>query len=163
VDGIEIRPAQLEDAAAVASVYLDSLRATYDFPPAHTDEEVRAWIADVVIPAGRTWTAVTADRVVAMLVVQPGDLDQLYVHPDWQGRGIGRALVDIAKHESPGGLGLYTFQVNVRARRFYERNGFVADSFGDGSGNEERQPDVHYSWPGASPPMGRPGASAPTG
>jgi GNAT superfamily N-acetyltransferase len=148
VDEIEIRRARPGDAPAVRSVYVDSLRATYDFPIAHTDEQVQAWIADVVIPAGGTWVAVTADRVVAMLVVQAGDLDQLYVHPDWQGRGVGRALVEVAKRESPKGLGLYTFQVNERARRFYERNGFVADRFGDGSGNEERQPDVHYSWPG---------------
>ena len=36
------------------------------------------------------------------------------------------------------------------ARRFYERNGFVAEAFGDGTGNEERQPDVRYTWHPAS-------------
>src|SRR5436305_2057757 len=83
---------------------------------------VRAWIRDVLVPTGDSWVATAADRgsdrVVAMLVVRADDLDQLYVHPDWHGRGIGRRLVDFAKARSPEGLGLYTFQVNARARRF---------------------------------------------
>ena len=143
---LEIRPAGPADAASVADVYLSAFHATYDFPLAHTDEQVRAWIRDLVIPSGGAWVATINGRVVAMTVIRPGDLDQLYVAPDAQGRGVGRRLVEHAKRLSPDGLGLYTFQVNERARRFYERNGFVADAFGDGSGNEERQPDVHYRW-----------------
>jgi hypothetical protein len=41
---------------------------------------------------------------------------------------------------------LYAFQRNTRARGFYERRGFVAVEFGDGSGNEEGEPDVLYQW-----------------
>lgn len=37
---------------------------------------------------------------------------------------------------------LYTFQENRGARRFYERHGFIAISFDDGSGNEENCPAV---------------------
>lgn len=145
-DGLTIRPATAADAAAIAEVYLASFQATYDFPLAHTDDEVRSWIREVVVPAGDTWVALEGDVVVGMLVVAGGDLDQLYVAPDRLGTGIGRRLLDHAKTLSPGGLGLYTFQVNDRARRFYERNGFVEDRRGDGSGNEEGQPDVHYVW-----------------
>jgi hypothetical protein len=54
--------------------------------------------------------------------------------------------VALAKERSPGGLGLWAFQVNKPARRFYERHGFVAVTFTDGSGNEEREPDVRYEW-----------------
>lgn len=38
------------------------------------------------------------------------------------------------------------FQLNDKARRFYERRGFVAVEFGDGTGNEEGEPDVRYHW-----------------
>jgi ribosomal protein S18 acetylase RimI-like enzyme len=41
---------------------------------------------------------------------------------------------------------LYTFQENDGARRFYERHGFRAIEFGDGSNNEENCPDVLYEW-----------------
>ena len=37
-----------------------------------------------------------------------------------------------------------TFARNAGARRFYERHGFVAVAFGDGTGNEEGEPDVRY-------------------
>jgi GNAT superfamily N-acetyltransferase len=145
--GITIRPAQAADAAAVANVYLASFHATYDFPLAHADDEVRAWIRDIVAPAGGTWVAIgSGGAIVGMMVVASGELDQLYVAPDRLGEGIGRQLLDVAREQSPDGLRLYTFQVNTRARRFYENSGFVADWFGDGSANEEGQPDVRYVW-----------------
>jgi pimeloyl-ACP methyl ester carboxylesterase len=159
-DELTIRRATAADADSVADVFLRSFRATYAFPLAHADAEVRAWIRDRVIPDGGTWVADEAGRVVGMMVVGRGELDQLYVAPDRLGRGIGRALLDQAKAVSPDGLRLYTFQVNDRARRFYERNGFVEDWRGDGSDNEERQPDVRYVW---RPASGRRSVTAPDG
>ena len=52
----------------------------------------------------------------------------------------------LAKERSPGGLGLWTFQVNKPAHRFYERHGFAVVRYTDGSDNEEREPDVRYEW-----------------
>ena len=66
--------------------------------------------------------------------------------PDRRGRGIGDRLVEFAKERQPTGLQLWTFQVNLAAQRFYERNGFVAVERTDGAGNEEREPDVRYVW-----------------
>ncbi len=52
----------------------------------------------------------------------------------------------MAKERSPEGLTLWAFQVNGAAHRFYERHGFLAAESTDGSGNEEREPDVRYVW-----------------
>ena len=155
--GIEVRPAEPGDAARVAEIYLTAFHGTYDFPLAHTDDQVRQWIADFVIPSGDAFVGTLDGRLVGMAVIRPGDLDQLYVAPEAQGRGVGSRLVELAKRRSPDGLGLYTFQVNARARRFYEARGFVADAFGDGTGNEERQPDVHYRWRPGGEGEGAPG------
>ncbi len=144
-----VRRAIQPDAPAIAEVYLTSFHATYDFPLAHTDDQVRGWVRDKLVATEETWVAVDNERVVAMMVLAPGYLEQLYVAQDRLGRGIGRRLMDLAKERSPEGLTLWTFQVNERARRFYERNGFVAVEFTDGSGNEERQPDVRYEWTGS--------------
>ena len=84
--------------------------------------------------------------VVAMLALSQEMLDQLYVAPGWTARGIGSRLIELAKSRRQGGLDLCTFQVNAGARRFYERRGFVEVARGDGSDNEEGQPDIRYAW-----------------
>ena len=147
---IELRRATPDDALAVADVFLDSFHATYAFPLAHTDEEVRGWIRERLIPDHETWVAVDGDRVVAMLALAPGWIEQLYVTPDRLRQGLGSRLVEIAKTRQPDGLQLWTFQVNERARSFYEREGFLAVEMTDGSGNQERQPDVRYEWKGVA-------------
>jgi GNAT superfamily N-acetyltransferase len=144
--GVTLRRAGPADAPAIADVFLGSFKATYAFPLAHSDDDVRAWIRDVMVPIHESWVALDDGRVVGWLALGPGELDQLYVAPDRLGERIGRRLLDVAKERSPDGLRLYTFQVNTRARRFYERNGFVAEWFGDGAANEEGQPDVRYVW-----------------
>lgn len=144
-----LRRATPDDAAAVAEVFLRSFHATYDFPLAHTDDEVRGWVRDRLVPQMETWVAVhdaEPQRVLGFATVEPGWLEQLYVDPEYLGEGIGRQLLDRAKERQPDGLQLWTFQVNERARRFYERNGFTVVRFGDEANNEERQPDVQYEW-----------------
>ena len=79
-------------------------------------------------------------------------VDQLYVEPGLTGRGIGSALLAVAKRERPQGLQLWAFQTNTGARRFYERHGFVEVRRTDGRDNEERAPDVLYAYRGRSRP-----------
>ncbi len=147
INDLDLRRADASDATAVADVWLRSYTAALPgVRRAHTDEEVRSWIRHVVVPHQETWVATAGGTVVAMLVLDGEDLDQLYVDPPWRGRGIGDRLVELAKRRSPTGLELWTFQVNGPARRFYERHGFVAAEHTDGARNEEREPDVRYVW-----------------
>jgi ribosomal protein S18 acetylase RimI-like enzyme len=64
-------------------------------------------------------------------------------------KGLGSRLVELAKSRWPEGLQLWTFASNVDAQRFYERHGFVVVEATDGSGNEEKQPDLRLAWPAA--------------
>ncbi|MGV4982629.1 GNAT family N-acetyltransferase [Streptomyces sp. NRAIS4] len=147
-DAVVLRRAGAADARAAADVYLRSFdTALPGVVRPHTDDEVREYIRDVVVPLRETWVAEAADGGVVGLMVLNGDLlSQLYLDPEWRGRGIGDRFVALAKERSPGGLTLWTFQVNKPAHRFYERHGFTAVEFTDGSDNEEREPDVRYVW-----------------
>ncbi|MEU5039791.1 GNAT family N-acetyltransferase [Streptomyces griseorubiginosus] len=147
MSGIVIRRATADDASATADVYLRSFAAALPtIVRPRSDDEVRAYIRDVVVPARETWVADAEGRVVGLMVLAEGLLSQLYLDPDWRGRGIGDRFVALAKERSPQGLSLWTFQVNKPAHRFYERHGFVEAERTDGSGNEEREPDVRYVW-----------------
>jgi GNAT superfamily N-acetyltransferase len=144
-----VRRATADDATGIGDVWLASWRATFDFPPSHPDDDVRRWLTTELVPRSETWVVAdpSADgRVVALMALSDEKVEQLYVAPDWIGHGVGRRLIDLAKRRRPEGVDLFCFQVNASARRFYEHLGFVAVEFGDGTGNEERQPDVLYRW-----------------
>ena len=148
--GVEIRHATPTDAYGAGEVRVVSFRAALPtVRGAHLDAEVREWVRDVLIAGGNTWVAVEGSDVVGVLALAPGWVEQLYVHPRAQGRGIGSALLDVAKARNPAGLQLWTFQVNVGARRFYARHGFVEAEHTDGANNEEREPDIRFVWDGA--------------
>ncbi|AZU62838.1 N-acetyltransferase [Neobacillus mesonae] len=85
-----------------------------------------------------------AEKVVGMIVYNDKEISQLYIHVDYQGRGIGQTLLDKAKAHSSGRLTLYTFDVNEKAQRFYEKNGFQI--IARGHENEENLPDILYEW-----------------
>jgi GNAT superfamily N-acetyltransferase len=150
-DEMVLRRAAPADAAAAADVWLRSYAAALPgVRRAHTDDEVRAWFRDVVVPERETWVVEAEGRVVGLMVLGPGEIDQLYLDPDWRGRGLGDQLVELAKELFPSGLSLWTFQVNEAAGRFYARHGFLAVERTDGRDNEEREPDVRYVWTPAS-------------
>ena len=144
-----VRPATNSDAQAIASLWIRSRQASIPAipKPIHSEGEIQRWVSDVLLPGGGTWLVESDDEVIAMMTLRDGWIDQLYVDPKYVGQGRGSSLMAHAKLLRPEGLDLWTFQSNVRARRFYETHGFrpVSETTGD---NEEGAPDVHYHWDG---------------
>ena len=143
---VEVRLAGADDADAVAAVFTASFATLTFLPMLHTHEETRAFIRGVVLEKDEVWVVEDEGRIVGMSALSGDLLDQLYVHPDAQGRGAGSALIDTAKERRPGGFTLWVFQQNEAARRFYERSGFRLVRLTDGSENEEKTPDALYEW-----------------
>lgn len=144
-----LRPAEPTDAAGAAEVYLTSRKTFLPFAPlAHSDAEVRHWIADVLIPSGGVTVATVVNETIGMMAFsrdrQFDWIDQLYLHPSAVGRGVGSQLLERAKQELGPLIRLYTFQANAASRRFCERHGFRAVALSDGHANEEHCPDVLY-------------------
>jgi GNAT superfamily N-acetyltransferase len=144
--GLTIRRAVASDAESVADLYLASFGATYTFPLAHTEAEVRDWVRDHVVPELETWVAHVGAAILGFAALSDAMLEHLYVHPDHTGRGVGSTLLRRAQARRPAGLELWTFQANERARRFYVSHGFREVELTDGRGNEEGQPDVRLAW-----------------
>jgi len=119
----------------------------------HTADEGLRWFREQVVPHREVWVGTepraAASEVVAVLVLDEAFLDQLYVEPGHQGRGIGSALLELATSLRPGGFCLWVFEVNRPAIRLYERHGLRLVESTDGAGNEEGAPDRRYCWDGA--------------
>ena len=145
-----IRRGGAPEARAAADLYLRAreaaLRAGSIPAGVHDDDEVRGYFASHIVEDCELWVAEDDDALAGILVLDGEFIDQLYVEPDRTGRGIGSALLAVAKRERPQGLRLWAFQTNMGARRFYERHGFVEVRRTEGRDNEERAPDVLYAY-----------------
>ncbi|WIV59731.1 GNAT family N-acetyltransferase [Amycolatopsis nalaikhensis] len=95
---------------------------------AKPDEEWRAWLRE------RAWfAAFDGDDAVGLVCGLPGEpewlLFSMWVAPQARGRGLAARLVDAvrgaAAESGAEAIGLHVFDGNDRARRVYERLGFV--------------------------------------
>ncbi|GAA4052338.1 GNAT family N-acetyltransferase [Parerythrobacter jejuensis] len=86
------------------------------------------------------WLARIGRDIAAFLAIDRSDacLSQLFVAPEFQGRGIGLELFNLAKLELPEGFWLRTDEGNSGARRFYDRHGLIVDRIEDGR--------AYYTW-----------------
>ena len=90
---VEVRRANTEEAREIPEVWLRSREASAPaIPlPVHSDEEVRAWFADVVLATKEVWVTEVGGTVVALLVLDDDWVDQLYVAPGHTASGSARS------------------------------------------------------------------------
>lgn len=153
---------RVDDASEVADVFERSRAAAMPWLPVlHTPEEDVAFFAGQLASSAGwgAWASTEgeagADRplehLVGFAVTSPGWLDHLYVAPGERGRGIGSRLLSRALEDQSGPVRLWAFQRNLPALAFYAERGFDEVERTDGTGNEEREPDVLMCRPADSP------------
>ena len=136
------------DADTVTALFLAARRAALPrVKVVRSEQETYAWMREIVFPRRSIRIAELGDQIVGFAARDGAWLEHLYVKVGWTGRGIGSELLDIVLKEARAVtpvLRLYTFQCNESARRFFERHGFTAVAYGDGTSNEEGEPDIRY-------------------
>lgn len=131
---ITIRPYSLADVSGLTSLFRSSVReiASRDC----TAAQLRAWAPDAIderqfgkrCETKSTWVAEVAGRIAGFSDLEPdGHIDMLYVHPDFQRRGIARVLLEHIEEtaRTTGLRGLYT-EASITARPVFEAMGFRA-------------------------------------
>ena len=86
----------------------------------------------------RVWLAWEEGRIVGLAALYEPDsfLHSLYIDAGRQGRGIGPALLDTGGEAARGQLALKVQAQNLRARRFYAREGFSERESGVSDGSQ---------------------------
>jgi ribosomal protein S18 acetylase RimI-like enzyme len=139
VSRVTIRRATADDAQAIGAVFEAAVRDGWTF----LGEVVqRSWFSksdwDELVathaPPNALWVATDARQgVIGYTAVRAveGEMFLLFVHPEFAGRGVGRALLDAA-HDALRAAGhveafLYTEERNARSLKVYQAAGYRPD------------------------------------
>lgn len=78
------------------------------------------------------WVAEEAGRIAGLVTIWRPDafIHHLYIVPDWQRRGLGRALLALALRRCGGHAALKCNEANHPARAFYQNAGFRPAGWG---------------------------------
>ncbi len=120
----------LSDTDELLRMWRESFEFGVGIEDHHPIEEQRHYFLNEVLPKTRVQVVKQDGRILGFLAAHESYVAQLYVRVGHFGRGIGSALLGLAKEQSGGKLFLHTFIRNERACRFYERHGFEAVEYG---------------------------------
>lgn len=138
-----VRPATLDDARSIAAVKVATWQATYAgvvpqvvLDAMDVDEHTRMWEQWLSAEDNAVFVAEQEGNVVGFVNVGPcrdpqgiGELYAIYVRPEAWSTGAGLALMDAGvdwlAERWPEAV-LWVAEENPRARRFYERYGWIA-------------------------------------
>ena len=142
-----LRRALLGDMPILARLNQHTIRTSLPFvPEVHPPHEVVEYFSGPFYAKAEFWMAENEKGdALGYVAFRPDFVEHLFIRPSSQGQGVGVALLDQAK-QGAAELSLWTFQQNLRARRFYEKHGFSVVMQTDGQDNEEKLPDVLYRW-----------------
>jgi hypothetical protein len=119
-------------------------------PSVHGDDEVKDWFRDVLFPTYELWVMSPRRSPAAMMVLNGGWVEQLYVSQDRFRRGSGSSCcASLRAHEMT--CLLWTFEANG-ARAFDGKHAFAAVRVS--ADNEEGVPALCYRW--SASPTGSP-------
>lgn len=139
---ISIRSYADSDFDAVSSIWLRSWQSTGVPAPVTLNELRERWPQELA----KGWVihvATAGPEIVGFLALREDKLEQLFVAPGAQGKGVGKHLLDFAKAARPNGFHLTT-ALESAAGRFYEREGLTR---GETTAHARfGHPIVRYDW-----------------
>ena len=142
---IEYRAAKVEDATGIATVEVLAQQIAYRhfLPASHLDnmsvsDRTQVWYGFIqsddptqIIVAAHDERVIGWMRIGKYRDPEMGYIFDLFVLPDYWGKGIGKSLMynasQVFKENGHKAALLYAFEENMRSRRFYERLGWSLD------------------------------------
>jgi GNAT superfamily N-acetyltransferase len=144
MSAITIHPARSLDAGKLADMMAAANGQLEWLPNLYTGAEEIMMVGDM-IEAGWVRAAYVDDMLAGFIARKGTEIHGLCVLPSHEGMGIARKLVANAKRNAKN-LGLWSYQANDRATRFYHKAGFSEITRTDGAGNDALLPDIRFEW-----------------
>jgi putative acetyltransferase len=142
----QLRPYRSEDEDAAIALWLETWQQAY--PSINFAARLAWWRQrwrSELVPNAAIVVAEQAGALIGFVTIDAsGYLDQLVVAPDHWGSTLANALIDEAKRLSPDRITLLVNTDNIRAIRFYERNGF--DHAGEDVNPTSGRPVLKMEW-----------------
>lgn len=118
-----IRNYKDSDADAVIDLWLEASSHShafidYAFWKSHADA-----MRLIYLPSARTFVYEESGMIKGFISMAGSTVAALFVKPEYQGAGIGKAFIEFACRSYPGN-DLYVYKLNGRAVRFYLREGY---------------------------------------
>lgn len=137
-----IRPLQKVDIDSVADIWLDTNRKAHAFVPTSYWERNFASVKEM-LPQAEVYVYEDEKGIQAFLGLSGEYIEGIFVSEEAQSRGIGKLLLNHAKGRKSA-LRLNVYQKNMRAIRFYQREGFQIQREGLDAATGE--PDYEMLW-----------------
>ena len=118
-----IREYREEDLGDLMEAWEAASASAHPFLPPEYVDEVRKSIPTLYLPNAETSVVEVDGRVVGFIALLGSEVGAIFVAPDYQGKGLGRALMDKAREEK-GQLEVEVFLENEIGCAFYRRYGF---------------------------------------
>ena len=126
-----IREYKPDDLDVLLEIWYEAARIAHPFWTDDLFVKERKAISEDHLATAETWVFEEGDRVVRFIALLSSEVGGIFVAPKWQGRGVGRALMDHARLGRDR-LELDVFEANEVGRAFYDAYGFrVAGSRSD--------------------------------
>jgi putative acetyltransferase len=114
-----------EDVDQILEIWLSASVRAHDFiEPAFWESKLEA-MRNLYIPASETRVFENASGIIGFYSLYANTLAAIFVSPEYQGKGIGTALLNDAKCKRQT-LHLTVYKANRASILFYEKQGFVA-------------------------------------
>lgn len=124
VEGVAIRPINMPaDSTALSAIWFDASLKAHPFIGEGLLREQRTLVEEHYLPNSETWVACESSMPVGFISLLDKFVGAVFVAPDKQGQGIGRALISHALARK-GELTLEVYTQNKQALKFYTSLGF---------------------------------------
>lgn len=123
-----LRPFEAQrDARRLGDIWLEASLIAYPFVGLATLLDQKPFIETRYLPMADTWVAVLGDRTVGFISLLQGQMAASFVDPAYQGRGVGRALLNHARNTC-GQAPLKFYSDHQGAVGFYRAVGCYVES-----------------------------------